>query len=418
MFRFLHAADIHLDSPLRGIARYEGMPVDDIRMATRHAFDNLVRLAIDEKARFVLLAGDLYDGNWKDTNTGMFFVARMARLREAGIPVFLVAGNHDAANRMTKSLRLPENVSVFSAKQPETKSLPEGDVVIHGQSFLTQSVFENLAVSYPVKKQGCFNIGMLHTSVSGYEGHEPYAPCTLDDLCLKDYDYWALGHVHSGQELCLHPRVVFPGNIQGRNIRETGPKGCALVTVGDGQEILECKQVPLDVIRWERTEIDLSDATTIDDVQERAADSIRALMDEAEGRPLVVRFEFNGATPLHDRLAAEGTWRDDLRALTADVGLDSVWIEKIVLRTCLPTRSTTLTGPLDEVHKYVQSLRDDTSQTVGVTGVLAPLFAKLPDELKQEVNDWLTPGGEHLSRLMADAESLLMERLRSQEGSG
>ena len=91
MFRFLHAADIHLDSPLRGIARYEGMPIDDIRMATRHAFDNLVRLAIDEKARFVLLAGDLYDGNWKDTNTGMFFVARMARLREAGIPVFLVA---------------------------------------------------------------------------------------------------------------------------------------------------------------------------------------------------------------------------------------------------------------------------------------------------------------------------------------
>src|ERR1035437_9521159 len=147
MFKFLHAADIHLDSPLRGIARYEGMPVDDIRLATRRAFDNLVRLAIDERVRFVLLAGDLYDGDWKDTSTGMFFASRMTRLREAGIPVFLLAGNHDAANRMTKSLRLPQNVSVFAARQPETKLLPEGDVAIHGQGFSNQSVFDNLAAN-------------------------------------------------------------------------------------------------------------------------------------------------------------------------------------------------------------------------------------------------------------------------------
>src|ERR1019366_1543598 len=209
MFRFLHAADIHLDSPLRGIARYEGMPVDDIRLATRRAFDNLVGLAIDERVRFVLLAGDLYDGDWKDTSTGMFFVSRMTRLREAGIPVFLVAGNHDAANRMTKSLRLPPNVSVFASKHPETKLLPEGDVVIHGQSFASQSIVENLAANYPAKRPGCFNIGLLHTSLSGYEGHEPYAPCTLDDLRGKEYDYWALGHVHVWQELCSFPRVVF-----------------------------------------------------------------------------------------------------------------------------------------------------------------------------------------------------------------
>lgn len=139
MFKFLHAADIHLDSPLRGIARYQGMPVDDIRLATRRAFDNLVKLAIEEKVRFVLLAGDLYDGDWKDTSTGMFFSARLTRLREAGVKVFLVAGNHDAANRMTKSLRLPENATVFSARQPETIPLPEGDVVIHGLDSLIAS---------------------------------------------------------------------------------------------------------------------------------------------------------------------------------------------------------------------------------------------------------------------------------------
>ena len=417
MFKFLHAADIHLDSPLRGIARYEGMPVDDIRLATRRAFDNLVRLAIDERVRFVLLAGDLYDGDWKDTSTGMFFAARMARLREAGIPVFLVAGNHDAANRMTKSLRLPENVSVFSARQPETKLLPEGDVVIHGQSFSNQSVSDNLAANYPAKRPGCFNIGLLHTSVSGYQGHEPYAPCTLDDLCLKEYDYWALGHVHARQELCAHPRVIFPGNIQGRNIRETGPKGCVLVTVGDGHEILECDQVPLDVIRWERAGVDLSGAATINELQARASDAIRVLMGDADDRPLVLRVELEGATLLHDRLVAESPWRDDLRALAADVGSESVWIEKIVLRTCPPARSTTLSGPLDEVHQYVQSLADRRGEIASVADLVAPLLAKLPEDLKQEVKTWLDPGGGRFLQLMADAESLLMERLRSQGGA-
>ncbi|MGA2325020.1 MAG: DNA repair exonuclease [Bryobacteraceae bacterium] len=417
MFKFLHASDIHLDSPLRGIARYEGMPVDDLRLATRRAFDDLVRLAIDERVRFVLLAGDLYDGDWKDTSTGMFFASRMTKLREAGIPVFLVAGNHDAANRMTKSLRLPRNVSVFSARQPETKLLPEGDVAIHGQSFSSQSVSDNLAANYPAKRPGCFNIGLLHTSVSGYEGHEPYAPCTLDDLRLKDYDYWALGHVHIWQELCRHPRVVFSGNIQGRNIREAGPKGCVLVTVGDGHEILECDHVALDIIRWGRASVDLAGAATIDELHEQASEAIQALMGDAGDRPLVLRVELEGATPLHDRLVAENQWRDDLRALAADVGSGSVWVEKIALRTCPPARSTTLSGPLDEVHQYVQSLAARPSELASVTDSVAPLLARLPEDLKQEASAWLEPGGERFLRLMADAESLLMERLRGQGGA-
>src|SRR5690349_16787907 len=102
MFKFLHAADVHLDSPLKGLARYEGAPADEIRGATRRAFDNLVELAIQEEAAFLLLAGDLYDGDWKDYNTGLFFVSRMRRLEEAGIPVFLISGNHDAASQITR----------------------------------------------------------------------------------------------------------------------------------------------------------------------------------------------------------------------------------------------------------------------------------------------------------------------------
>ncbi len=125
MLRFLHAADIHLDSPLRGLERYEGAPVEEIRGATRRAFENLVDLAVSEKVAFLLLAGDLYDGDWKDYNTGLFFAAQMRRLDEAGIPVFLIAGNHDAASQITRSLRPPSNVTVLSTKKPETRLIEE-----------------------------------------------------------------------------------------------------------------------------------------------------------------------------------------------------------------------------------------------------------------------------------------------------
>ena len=152
MFRFLHAADVHLDSPLVGLARYESAPVEVVRGATRRAFENLVGVAIDEEVAFVLLAGDLYDGDWKDYRTGLFFVGQMAKLRDARIPVFVVAGNHDAASQLTKNLRPPDNVHFFSTKKPETRLLEAFDVAIHGQGFASRAVTEDLAAAVPSRR--------------------------------------------------------------------------------------------------------------------------------------------------------------------------------------------------------------------------------------------------------------------------
>ena len=213
--KFIHAADIHLDSALHGLERYEGAPVDEIRSATRRAFDNLVDLAIDEEVQFVLLVGDLYDGDWKDYNTGLYFVDRMHRLREAGIRVFVVAGNHDAASQITKHLRLPENVTLFSTKHPEQAVLDDLDVAIYGQGFATRAVTDDISQAYPQGDPQLFNIGLLHTCLDGKPGHEPYAPCTIDGLRSKGYQYWALGHVHKREVISEEPWIVFPGNIQG-----------------------------------------------------------------------------------------------------------------------------------------------------------------------------------------------------------
>ena len=193
MFKFIHAADIHLDSPLIGLQQYPGAPVEEIRGATRQALQALVELAMSEAVALVLIAGDLYDGNWKDYNTGLFFTAQMSRLREAGIQICLISGNHDAASHMTKDLRLPDNVFRPSHNAPESLILEDLGVVVHGQGFYKKAVTENLAVQFPLPRPGLFNIGLLHTSANGRPGHEPYAPCTLEDLLSKGYDYWAPG---------------------------------------------------------------------------------------------------------------------------------------------------------------------------------------------------------------------------------
>jgi exonuclease SbcD len=172
-FRFLHAADIHLDSPLRGLAGQEGNAVARVRTATREALDTLVGLAIAEKVDFLVIAGDLYDGDWRDYKTGLFFAAQMGRLNKAGIPVYLLHGNHDAESQITRRLDLPDNVHVFGVRRPETFVLDELKVALHGQSFRQRDITDNLVPDYPAPVSGAFNIGVLHTGL-GVRHRRPY----------------------------------------------------------------------------------------------------------------------------------------------------------------------------------------------------------------------------------------------------
>jgi len=419
MFKFIHAADVHLDSPLRGLDRYEGAPVEEIRQATRRALENLVRLAIDESAAFVLLAGDLYDGDWKDFHTGMFFVSQMVRLREAGIDVLLVAGNHDAANRMTKKLPLPKNVHSFAANKPRTVELPELDVAVHGQSFSKAAVTANLASGYPAAVAGMFNIGLLHTSATGREGHESYAPCSLDDLRSKGYDYWALGHVHQREVLCEQPPVIFPGNLQGRHIRETGAKGCTLVTVDDqGRTHVEPR--PLDVFRWEHCHLDATGAETAAELLDRLRDALARLVAEADGRPLAVRVEIEGPCAAHRQIAATPRqWIGEVRAAAMDVAGGSVWIEKVKTRTSLPVDLAAVQsteGPIGELIQLTSELKADPETLAEILGdELAGLRKKLPAELLEGDDAVDLDSLEVLRDALDQVEQMLVGQLLASE---
>ncbi|MCE7979539.1 MAG: DNA repair exonuclease, partial [Nitrospira sp. NTP1] len=250
--RFIHAADLHLDSPLRGLDRYDGAPVARLRTATRR---RLVDRALAERVDFVLFAGDIYDCDWQDFHTGLFFRGQLVRLERQTIRVFIVQGNHDAQGVISKQLVLPPNVTVFSSRAAQTIRLDDLSVAIHGRSFPERAVDEDLVPSYPPPVPGFFNIGLLHTSLTGRVGHDTYAPTDLPTLISKGYDYWALGHVHARELLCERPRILFPGNLQGRHAKETGAKGCELVTVEAGR--VESEFVALDVVRWNQLIVSL-----------------------------------------------------------------------------------------------------------------------------------------------------------------
>ena len=412
MFSFIHAADIHLDSPLKGLEVYQDAPVDQIRGAARRAFDNLIDLAIDEEVAFVLLAGDLYDGEWKDYNTGIYFVSRMGRLRDAGIPVFLVSGNHDAASQITRALNLPDNVTLFSHKKAETCLLENLGVAIHGQSFSSRAVAEDMTQNYPQGKSSLFNIGLLHTSLNGRPGHEPYAPCTLDSLRSKGYQYWALGHVHQREEISTDPWIVFPGNIQGRHIRETGAKGCTLVSVDENQ-IISVEQRELDVLRWSRCRIDLGNCDKTESLLEKIREAFESEREQSDGRPLVVRLLLEGTTPLHAKLHDNvAHWQEELRAIAASLG--DVWLEKIVFHTSKEQQISEAFAdgsPLAALQKSVEGIEFNTSRLLDLLPDFEQLRSKLPPDLLIE-DDPFSPNEEEIVLLRDEVKDLLTAKIQ------
>jgi DNA repair exonuclease SbcCD nuclease subunit len=374
-FSFIHAADIHLDSPLRGLSRYEGVPVDQVRGATRAAFDRLIETAIDRRVDFLVIAGDLYDGDWRDMGTGLYVTAAMGRLGRAGIPVYLLAGNHDAASVITKALPPVETVHTFSTRAPQTHRIEGLDVALHGRSFADRDVYENLAAGYPAAVPGAFNIGVLHTALGGYAAHAAYAPCTPQELAAKGYDYWALGHVHDAAVLGERPHIVFPGNLQGRSIREQGPKGAVLVEVEDGV-VERLTHLALDVVRWGHIAVDASNAAHVTELQDRIRVAMRRAREtQAEARPLLLRVTISGQTALHGALQdVAAALRDDVRGIAAETAAD-LWIEKVEVRTAPPATASPLQDT-DDIRALLAAA--DPSLATALQAEFMPFLAGLP----------------------------------------
>jgi len=315
---------------------------------------------------------------------------------------------------MTKSLRLPDNVRVLSTKAPETVLLEEVGVAIHGQGFAKRDVMENLAERYPEAKKGIFNIGMLHTALSGAEGHEPYAPCTLGTLQSKGYDVWALGHVHARKVHSEEPLILYPGNTQGRHARETGPKGCTLVVVEDGRVAL-FEHRDLHVVRWEVIPVDASGLTAAVDVVDAAVAAVESESGKGGGEVLAARLVIQGAYRAHHELLAEPEkWTAEVRAAVAAATGEGAWVEKVRFLTAPEADLSVFragSDPLADLVRYIDGL--STTEEIGalLAEDVRSLKEKLPPEVFQGEGAIAPDSTEAVSRLVEDVKGMLVQRI-------
>jgi len=378
-FRFLHAADLHLDSPMRGLEADPDAPAQLLRGASRAAFRNLVDAAIEEQVAFMVIAGDLYDGDWQDWGTGHFFTEQAAKLVDAGIPLVIAAGNHDAASVITRHLRLPDGVTLLPHDRCGRVVFEDRGVAIHGQSFANRSVSDDLTRNYPNAVPGLLNIGLLHTALTGRPGHDPYAPTTVETLAAKGYHYWALGHVHAREIVQQDPWIVFPGNLQGRQIRECGPKGASLVTVRGGH-VIAVDHRPFDILRWCAVEVPLASERDLDGAMARVGQALSSSLEAAEGRPVAARVTLTGVTPLHGELIGEADRvRQGVIAEGRQHGADAVWIESVVVATASAADLEGLRDRPDVIGRFSKVLDE-------LIGEMGPdLLGEYPERLRHRL---------------------------------
>lgn len=394
-FKFLHAADLHLDSPLLGLSAKSPDFAMRVQAASRQAFENLLDLAIAEKVAFIVLAGDVFDGDLRNFQTGLIFTAAMRRLEDTEIKVFMISGNHDAENRYAGRLKYSANVHLFGHKVAESVEIEALGVVLHGQSFAQRDVIENLARSYPSPRPNRFNVGVLHTACAGSEGpHAVYAPCTVEQLVNHGYDYWALGHVHARAVLNEHPHVVYPGNLQGRHAREIGPKGATLVTVNGG-EIVACEHRDLDTVRWVTATVDLTGAGDLQALLQRTRAALDSVCEGAGDRPIALRLCLEGETALQGELMrSSGSIREDIEVLLVSLRAE-IWLEKLEVATRAPRAAAaadpTVSGALSAeisdlargidagLEECLQEIRSKMPANARVDELFAQLRTQAPD---------------------------------------
>jgi DNA repair protein SbcD/Mre11 len=402
-FSFLHAADLHLGSPLLGLSVKDPEIARRFASASREAFRALIDQAISAKVAFAVIAGDIYDGEWKDNTVGLFFNREISRLTREGIPVYIVKGNHDAESVVTKTMPKPEGVTVFGTRKAETHRIEHLKVAVHGWSYEDRATAADFNLRYPAAVPGWFNIGVLHSSCEGKSAHTTYAPCSVQELAAHEYQYWALGHIHEHRVLSRDPWMVYPGNLQGRSVRECGAKGAVIVEVRDG-EVRTVERVIVDSARWAALAVDVSSLATNTEI-------VAAVRREAEGaiadlgeRLLALRITLTGETRLNDQLrAAGGTLRDELQAVLHHVHEDT-WLEKLEIRTSAPPapQERALSG-LDPIA-MLAGLTEDTELRQSAREIAGVLLEKLPQSFAEvaELND--------LDMLMAEAQSLVVAR--------
>jgi exonuclease SbcD len=380
-FTFVHAADLHLDSPFVGVTA-EGPQLSGLlRHSTFRAFDSLVELCIREEALFLVIAGDVYDGADRSLRAQLRFRDGLARLSAAGIRTFVAHGNHDPLSGWSNRINWPEQVTVFGADEVQTYTVSDGQgpiATVSGISFRERNENRQLHREFTLPDASLFHVAVLHCNCGGDQRHDPYSPCAVHDLESLGFDYWALGHVHERKILCARPPIVYPGNTQGRSARELGERGCYLVRV-DATGNAELDFRVLDAVRWETAEVDIASVATVDELVAKLEQCLEDSGDRAGKRPVLARIALVGSGPLYGELRRAGA-TEDLQERLREIGLNRrppVWLEQLS-NQCRPEIDVTARAQegdlLGEVLQVALSVRAGGAALDDARAALSELY--------------------------------------------
>lgn len=335
--KFLHIADLHLDSPFKGLQHFPDALFNRIQESTFTSFSRLVSAAIFEKVDFIIIAGDLFDVEDRSLRAQARFRKEMLRLQENRIAVYIVHGNHDPLSGSWLQLNWPDNVHVFSANKPEIMAFErEGERLVHlyGFSYHEKAVAVNMTKFYVKQEGSLYHIGILHGSVETDGEHDKYAPFTVSDLLEKDFDYWALGHIHKRQILSENPMIVYPGNIQGRHRKETGEKGGYIVTLSEKETSMQF--IHSADILWENVIIPISDVENLTQLLDRCYQHIESIRKSDVASLLTIKLQ--GAAQLHETLLDNAAVEELIDVLNDDEEYKEhfIFVVSIVIDSTLP----------------------------------------------------------------------------------
>ena len=413
--RFVHAADLHLDSPFTGLKAAAPADVANaLYHATFDAYENIINLCISEQVDALLVAGDVFDGADRSLRAQLKFVEGLKKLDTQGIRSFVCHGNHDPLDGWQARLDYPPGCRRFG---PEWEAVPVFEdpdrALIHGISYRKRDVTENLALRLGNVDPGPFSIGLVHGNVGNNPEHGAYAPCSLDDLAQSGVHYWALGHVHTRQVLNEQgPTVVYPGNPQGRHPNETGARGVYLVEVDDGGKV-GLKFRPMATVRWERLQIDIDPFKTEQDLLNALHEGMQGVVDGAGGQSVVVRVRLTGRGELNRNLRRPNAIEDLVEAINQEWAERSpfVWCERIEDASASPfDRQARLKGSdfLAEVLRTADRAKTDPE-------LLSKLGAGLSDLYQHHrFRRYLSksaPGEEETAALVEEAEAVAVDLL-------
>jgi len=417
LLKFVHAADLHLDSPFVGLSEVDPEMRQLLREATFKAFNNVIDLCLNEGVDFLLLAGDVYDSKDRSLRAQLRLREGLKRLSDAGIRTYLSHGNHDPLEGWRTGLKWPDLVHTFGDSVDSIAHERAGEPItfIHGVSFKKADTRENLALKFERRDSPLFQVGLLHCNVGSNTGHEPYSPCSIADLEASRLDYWALGHVHKSSVLSDHgPRIAYAGNTQGRHINECGPRGCFLVNVDDRHDI-HTQFIATDVLRWRRAELLIEGITDADGLLNGLQRCLIDVQNESDGRPAICRMSITGRGSMHTELTRTERLEEYLAEI-CDFGASlspSVWIADMRPKTSPEIdidRRMKSEDILGDCLRLIEQHRGDKAQLSELSECLNDLFAH-------------REAGKHLDQLDDDAlidalngaQSLLLDELLGDE---